>query len=102
MRPGRAKASGDKRYEYMLLPLQGVLHRYTIPQGVALGYELLPLQGVLHRCAIPQGVALGYELLPLQGEALNTEARRHGDAETWRKILCFRRYGEFFSLNISY
>ena len=29
----------------MLLPLQGVSHRYTIPQGVALGYELLPLQG---------------------------------------------------------
>ena len=62
MRPERAKASGDKRYEYMLLPLQGVSHRYTIPQGVALGYELLPLQG----------------------EALNTEARRHGDAETRR------------------
>ena len=32
----------------------------------------------------PQGVALGYELLPLQGEALNTEARRHVDAETRR------------------
>ena len=45
---------------------------------------LLPLQGVLHRCAIPQGVALGYELLPLQGEALNTEVRRHGGAETRR------------------
>ena len=29
----------------MLLPFQGVPHRYTIPQGVALGYELLPLQG---------------------------------------------------------
>ena len=55
MRPGRAKASGDKRYEFMLLPFQGVSHRYTIPQGVALGYELLPLLG----------------------EALNTEARRH-------------------------
>ena len=27
----------------------------------------------------PQGVALGYELLPLQGEALNTEARSHGE-----------------------
>ena len=40
---------------------------------------LLPLQGVLHRCTIPQGVALGYELLPLQGEALNTEARSHGE-----------------------
>ena len=46
---------------------------------------LLPLQGVLHRCTIPQGVALGYELLPLQGEALNTEMRRHGDAETRRR-----------------
>ena len=73
---------------------------------------LLPLQGVLHRCTIPQGVALGYELLPLQGEALNTEmrkhggmeirrrgdteARRHGGVEIRRKILCFRRYGEFF------
>ena len=67
---------------------------------------LLPLQGVLHRCAIPQGVALGYELLPLQGEALNTEMRkhggvrhggvRHGGVEIRRKILCFRRYGEFF------
>ena len=44
----------------------------------------------------PQGVALGYELLPLQGEALNTEARRHGGVEIRRKILCFRRYGEFF------
>ena len=32
----------------------------------------------------PQGVALGYVLLPLQGEALNTEARRHVDAETRR------------------
>ena len=42
---------------------------------------LLPLQGVLHRCTIPQGVALGYELLPLQGEALNTEMRRHGGVE---------------------
>ena len=40
---------------------------------------LLPLQGVLHRCTIPQGGALGYELLPLQGEALNTEARSHGE-----------------------
>ena len=38
---------------------------------------LLPLQGVSHRYTIPQGVALGYELLPLQGEALNTEARSH-------------------------
>ena len=38
---------------------------------------LLPLQGVSHRYTIPQGVALGYELLPLLGEALNTEARRH-------------------------
>ena len=27
----------------------------------------------------PQGVALGYVLLPLQGEALNTEARSHGE-----------------------
>ena len=36
---------------------------------------LLPLQGVPRRFTIPQGVALGYELLPLQGEALNTEAR---------------------------
>ena len=45
---------------------------------------LLPLQGVPRRCTIPQGVALGYELLPLQGEALNTEARRHVDAETRR------------------
>ena len=43
-----------------------------------------------------QGVALGYELLPLQGEALNTEMRRHGGVEIRRKILCFRRYGEFF------
>ena len=33
---------------------------------------LLPLQGVPRRFTIPQGVALGYELLPLQGEALNT------------------------------
>ena len=57
MRPERAKASGDKRYEFMLLPFQGVSHR----------------------CTIPQGVALGYELLPLQGEAWNTEARRHGE-----------------------
>ena len=40
---------------------------------------LLPLQGVSHRYTIPQGVALGYELLPLQGEALNTEARSHGE-----------------------
>ena len=40
---------------------------------------LLPLQGVPRRCTIPQGVALGYELLPLQGEALNTEARSHGE-----------------------
>ena len=53
----------------MLLPLQGVPRRFTIPQGVALGYELLPFQGVPHRCTIPQGVALGYELLSLQGEA---------------------------------
>ena len=44
----------------------------------------------------PQGVALGYVLLPLQGEALNTEARSHGGVEIRRKILCFRRYGEFF------
>ena len=40
---------------------------------------LLPLQGVPRRCTIPQGVALGYELLPLQGEALNTEAQSHGE-----------------------
>ena len=40
---------------------------------------LLPLQGVPRHCTIPQGVALGYELLPLQGEALNTEARSHGE-----------------------
>ena len=39
---------------------------------------LLPLQGVPRRFTIPQGVALGYELLPLQGEALNREARRYG------------------------
>ena len=44
----------------------------------------------------PQGVALGYELLPLQGEALNTEVWRHGGVEIRRKMLCFRRYGEFF------
>ena len=44
----------------------------------------------------PQGVALGYELLPLQGEALNTEMRKHGGMEIRRKILSFRRYGEFF------
>ena len=46
---------------------------------------LLPLQGVLHRCTIPQGGALGYELLPLQGEALNTEMRKHGGMETRRR-----------------
>ena len=45
---------------------------------------LLPLQGVPRRCTIPQGVALGYELLPLQGEALNTEMRKHGGMETRR------------------
>ena len=45
---------------------------------------LLPLQGVPRRCTIPQGVALGYELLPLQGEALNTEVRRHGGVEIRR------------------
>ena len=39
---------------------------------------LLPLQGVPRRCTIPQGVALGYVLLPLQGEALNTELWRYG------------------------
>ena len=55
---------------------------------------LLPLQGVPRRCTIPQGVALGYELLPLQGEALNTEVRRHGGAETRRRgDTEARRYG---------
>ena len=40
----------------------------------------------------PQGVALGYVLLPLQGEALNTEARSHGEY-----IFKFSgRYRDFF------
>ena len=70
MRPGRAKASGDKRYEFMLVPFQGVSHRCTIPQGVALGYELLPLQGE----------ALNTEMRKLGG----METRRRGDTEVWR------------------
>ena len=90
MRPGRAKASGDKRYEFMLLPFQGVSHRCTIPQGVALGYVLLPLQGE----------ALNTETRKHGGMEIrrrgDTEARRHGGVEIRRKILCFRRYGEFF------
>ena len=64
---------------------------------------LLPLQGVLHRCTIPQGVALGYELLPLQGEALNTEARSHGEyifkfSEDSEIFLELRGYAPHFSL----
>ena len=37
------------------------------------------LAGRVSSLRYPQGVALGYVLLPLQGEALNTEARSHGE-----------------------
>ena len=37
------------------------------------------LSGRVSSLRYPQGVTLGYVLLPFQGEALNTEARSHGE-----------------------
>ena len=79
MRPGRAKASGDKRYEFMLLPFQGVSHRCTIPRVLPWAMSFCPCRARrwTQRCG-------------------DTEVWRHGGVEIRRKMLCFRRYGEFF------
>ena len=42
MRPERAKASGDKRYEFMLLPFQGVPHCCAIPRVLPWAMSFCP------------------------------------------------------------